>query len=290
MNIGIIGGGAIGLLVASKFSLLHHDVTIYVKRQNQKDAINHRGLTLYRSKAKCKVTAKLIEDIKVEDVLFVCTKQYQLKGVMEYLHHTSCPIIFMQNGMGHVDMIEGHLKQELLVATCEHGAVRKDDTTVHHRGEGKINIASFHSNNGKVVKLHSLLHDPSFPIVLEEDWYIMLARKLIANVVINPITGIFQVKNGELLANPNLEELANKICQEAARVLGLNPEDEWNSVIDIIRGTKDNESSMKLDIAYKRKTEIEAMTGYIIDRATNEIPFVHFIDRAIKAIEWQAGG
>ncbi|MDY0408096.1 2-dehydropantoate 2-reductase N-terminal domain-containing protein [Paracerasibacillus soli] len=61
MKIGVIGGGAIGFLTASKLNSVH-DITLYVRREEQKSLLVQEGL---HEKNVCEhhVQVKLIREI-----------------------------------------------------------------------------------------------------------------------------------------------------------------------------------------------------------------------------------
>ena len=61
----------------------------------------------------------------------------------------------------------------------------------------------------------------SFPFQLKEDFHLMLLEKLIVNAVINPITAILGVPNGELVKNPFYQQLMDKYVQELAEILQI---------------------------------------------------------------------
>ncbi|WP_186577563.1 2-dehydropantoate 2-reductase [Aquibacillus kalidii] len=285
MKIGIIGGGSIGLLTASLLVKQGCAVTIYVRREEQKARINQNGILLLPDDTYF-INAKLTSELNNEDIFIITTKQYQLTGLLSTLKKTKAPLLFMQNGMGHIDDIKSiEFNQTILVATCEHGAMKIDDKTVKHTGKGKLNLSLFQGNASLYNDVAKLLAGEDFPINLAPDWYEILAKKLIVNVVINPLTSIFRVKNGSLTENPHIEAIAKQTCMEASSVLGLDPEEEWANVRRVIRLTKNNESSMYLDTKRNRETEIEAISGYLLNHANGEVPFIQFAYHAIKSIE-----
>ncbi len=92
--------------------------------------------------------------------------------------------------------------------------------------------------------------------------------KLLINIVVNPITAILGVKNGYILENDELLNLARMILQEAIQVAHkaghrLNLDDVWKLLIDVLKATYDNKSSMLQDIEACRATEIEFLNGYL---------------------------
>ena len=109
MKIGIIGGGSIGLLISSYFSEFH-DVTVYVHRETQKKVIKEKGVTRFKHSKKDKnlsVKQNLYTNIKEEDCYFVCVKQHQMERLFPLFEDKiNQPIIFLQNGMGHLKFMK----------------------------------------------------------------------------------------------------------------------------------------------------------------------------------------
>src|SRR5699024_11364265 len=88
------------------------------------------------------------------------------------------------------------------------------------------------------------LNNISFPVRFCSSWKILLKEKLIVNAVINPLTALFNVKNGVILSNKYLYDIAEKLCFEAAESLNLDFEENWHRVQTIAKKTSENISSM----------------------------------------------
>lgn len=284
MNIGIIGGGSIGLLVGS-FLSLNHQVTIYVRREEQKQKINTNGLMINDANVSL-IKTLLINEIEKEDCLIVCVKQPQLSSVLPSIQNiqNNIPIIFLQNGMGHTKCFE-MFDNPLYVGVVEHGAIRKNDNHVIHTGKGLIRLAPYQGDENQFHHLVKELNLPTFPFKSASNWRDLLYEKLIVNAVINPLTTLFNVKNRMILDNPYICLLAKQLCKEAADTLHLNYTNEWQRVQKIAKATGNNISSMLADINNKQKTELEAITGYLLKESKQEMPFTSFIYNSIKALE-----
>lgn len=285
MKIGIIGGGSIGLLISSYFSEFH-DVTVYVHRKTQKKLIKEKGITRFHHSKKDKnlsVNAELYTNIKVEDCYFVCVKQHQMERLFPYLRKIKQPIIFLQNGMGHLKFIQ-QLESNSFVGVVEHGAKRIDDTCIDHLGNGTIKIAPFNGSKAQLISIIQTLHQQHFPIQLEADYELLLKNKLVINAVINPLTAIFNVSNGKIITNKYIQFLARQLCHEAAKVLQLDEESAWERVVQTAQVTSTNTSSMRADILNNRKTEIEAISGYLLEQKKN-LPYTSFVYHSVLALE-----
>lgn len=291
MNIGIIGGGSTGLLLASYLSA-RHKVTVYVRRQEQKRTLNDAGLRLTDAAGTMDIHgAMLITELQEEDCYIICVKQNGIPAVIPQIKRVNKkrPFIFLQNGMGHLEEIKD-LPHPVMLGVIEHGAFQHGDNLVEHTGKGKITLAAYKGEKEILSSLAEALHQHDFPFDYKEDYLTLLQKKLVINAVINPLTALFHVTNGEILHNRYLNKLAHVICKETCNVLNMDISEEWERVEIICKNTEKNHSSMLKDILDQRKTEIEAITGYIIEKGKDAaIPYTSFLYDSIKAIEIKKG-
>lgn len=284
MKIGIIGGGAIGLLMGSYFAK-NHQVTIYVRRQEQHDQLAKRGITRDHVTIN-HIQVNMIDQLQQEDCYLICVKQPQLDTVIATLasSYKHIPLIFLQNGMNHIEAIQS-LPNPLYVGVVEHGALRKSDHHIMHTGKGVIRIANYRGDHDEIIKIIEEMNQQAFPIEYAVDWYELLAKKLMINAVINPLTALFQVKNRAIVDNPHISSLAKRLCRETARVLGLDERMEWERVQQLAMKTGENTSSMLADLHQNRETELEAITGYLLKKSKGELPYTSFVYHGVKALE-----
>ncbi|MBD1224620.1 2-dehydropantoate 2-reductase [Virgibacillus halodenitrificans] len=291
MNIGVIGGGAIGLLL-SGYLAEEHNVTVYVRRTKQKLLIDLHGVRISDKFDRRQVQCELIHNIKDQDCIMVCVKQFQFLEILPHLSSLGNEVllVFLQNGMSHIEKIS-NLSQPISIGTVEHGAEKVNDYTVKHTGEGVIKLASYSRvANNELQQLLSELEQHDFPMVYRDNWSILLKEKLILNAVINPLTALFQVKNSQVIQNEYIRFLAKQLCEEASFILNLNEDKQWSEVQRVAKNTGENTSSMYKDIKERRKTEIEAISGYLLKQCSNtKIPYTSFVYHSLKALEKKKG-
>lgn len=292
MRIGIIGAGAIGLLFSCYLSR-SHDVTVYCRTEKQALEINQKGLYItYRDKKeRLVIEAKDSANLVEEELIIIAVKQYHLQQLVPTLQKipSSIPILFIQNGIGHLPIIERLPHNNVLLGVVEHGAIKVNGTNIHHTGIGKTKIAVYRwEGDFSASRVHPFQSE-NFPIVFEYNYEEMLIEKLIANAIINPLTAILKVKNGELIENGFFFQLFEMVFNEVCTVLNVsNRDDALQRVITICKNTANNQSSMLKDIINGRQTEIDGIVGELLKKAAimgQSVPLLQFMYISIKGME-----
>lgn len=289
MKIGVVGGGAVGLLIAGYLSL-RFPVTLYVRRNAQKRLLADEGLTVENGPGRIRGFRVALSDEPWEDdVILLAVKQHQLPALLEKRERPVRPgqaLMFLQNGAGHLRLFDRLDYENLYVGIVEHGAWKRSDTTVVHRGSGRILVAAV---RGRLSLLDPLFHDASFPFVPADDWREIVNQKWLANTVINPLTALYRVPNGALLDNEPLRRAMRNVFDEAVRVIDVGDrEAAWRRLTAICRQTRDNRSSMLQDIEAGRKTEIDAILGEalaVAEARGEKLALIDFLYHSILGLE-----
>lgn len=266
MKIGIIGGGAIGLLVASYFHQQEHQIMLYTRTEEQAASINESGILLSLNEnisQMCINAKKLSLHIDPCDILIICVKQYHLENIKPVINNFKGEtILFLQNGMSHIEYVKDLSIKNCFIGIVEHGALKNSMNEIKHTGLGTIKIGQVKGNLEAQEKILTL-HTKGFPLQFENNWSYILHQKCLINCTINPLTAILNIRNGELMSNDYFKHISKLLFNEVAGVLQLNVEVEWQKVNDICEKTSLNYSSMNRDLYYGRETEIDSMLGYV---------------------------
>jgi 2-dehydropantoate 2-reductase len=296
MKIGIIGAGSIGLLYGGYLGK-ENAITMFPRGIDQSNLLRLEGITVmteggsFSTKVNSNVSAALINN---QELIIITVKQYHLSEIMVVLEriNPNIPLLFLQNGMGHIQMLKELPSKTIFVGTVEHGALRMNETTVKHNGIGKTNMAVFKGDKQQIESTH-LASLPFFPFEFHIDWEKMLVKKLMTNALINPLTALLKVKNGQLLANSNYFSVFKAYYNEIHSIFSfMDKQAVFSEILKVCQNTKENESSMLSDIRNKRKTEIDAILGYIIDRSNVEniqIPITWSFYQMVKGMEEERG-
>lgn len=96
--------------------------------------------------------------------------------------------------------------------------------------------------------------------------------KLIVNAIINPLTAIHDIANGQLIANDRLKPDASSLLQELTPLLTcllpkMSTDEIASHIVQVAQNTANNSSSMRQDLKAGKQTEIDFITGYLIKQA-----------------------
>lgn len=208
------------------------------------------------------------------DLVLVTTKAYQVRQALGPVlaQLTSTPVILLHNGMGSVEQLALKPSQPVLLATTSHGALKTADHAIAHTGLGQTFIGRYQGITAvKGKKIAQLLNQALPRVEYCDDIERALWQKLAINCAINPLTAIEQCRNGQLTKakyKTTIDGVCNEISQITAKLqLDLSFDVIRQGVDDVITNTANNYSSMYQDIANKRPTEIEFITGYVVRQA-----------------------
>lgn len=213
----------------------------------------------------------------------------------------STNILLLQNGMGSYETLcnafwpDPATRPRFMLGITSHG-VKSDagpEWKFQHVGPGTVRLANVPATHEGALPPSTELSDlflKAGPVlateVLDYDAFLIAQfEKLVCNLVVNPLTALYGCFNGELLALESLDYLMFKVVSEAAAAFTADikhrhPEipaskintalhrDRLNSlVIDIIKKTSENKSSMLQDMQALRDLEIDHINGYIVHLA-----------------------
>lgn len=203
--------------------------------------------------------------------LLVACKAYDAQSAIAQLQHRLVPdaeLILLQNGIGSQDAVAAQLPQvRCIVASSTEGAFRDGDWRVVFAGHGYTWLGDAGHPTPPLwlddIQAAGIPHEWSTDILTR------LWRKLALNCAINPLTVLYQCRNGGLQAHQcevatlcaELTELL-ECCGQPAAALDLHSE-----VARVIQATAANYSSMYQDVANGRRTEISYLLGYACQAA-----------------------
>ena len=268
----ILGAGAIGSLFACRLQ----DAGIQVTLLSRHDASPLRQLTLSTEPAQTyEVSQQLVTcgpgETTTVSHLLVCTKAWAvpdaLAGITHRLNRNST-VVLLCNGMGlaelAVPLING---ATLILGSTTAGCRLTPDNTLIPAGAGRTDLGGY---QGDVAAPAWLAHwQVGVPdCYWQTNIHDTLLAKVALNAVINPLTAVHCVENGALMLEPLKHKTAQLVSEvqvllragEAVQIAAELPD----RVATVCRQTARNHSSMRVDIEMGRRTEIEAIVGWLL--------------------------
>lgn len=207
-------------------------------------------------------------------------------------------ILFLQNGMGMVEEVnekvfpDEETRPNYVVGVISHGVYSRGPFSVVHAGMGTTAIGLLPRNPGQPQAhkytpstghlLRTLTRTPVLAAVsfAPTDLLQMQFEKLAINAIINPLTVMFDCRNGDILYNASISRVMRLLLAEISLVIRSLPElqnvpnvkmrfapDRLEAqALYIAARTADNLSSMQQDVQAGKITEIDYISGYIIRR------------------------
>jgi len=281
MNIIIFGAGAIGSLFGGLLS--KNNNVVLVGRKDHVNFINRKGLKIV-GLTKHTARVKAVENLKKipfnPDIVILSVKAYDTEKAAKTIKKIidkNTIVISLQNGLDNVEKMQKFIgKEQILVCITTHGSVFSKPGLINHTGIGKTIVGAIDKNSNKnAKKIAEIFNNAEIATkttknILKEIWI-----KAIINSSINPLTTIFNCKNGYLIQNPILEKLVERICKESTNIANesgynLSYNEMLKKTREVITDTSDNFSSMLQSIKQKKQTEIRSINGIFALKGDNK--------------------
>lgn len=284
MNIVIVGQGAMGLLWHNHmqtFSANVASISLLPSPKQSQQAANNKTVTIEYSythlnglSEQCNYQLAQISQLNNADVILVCVKSYQVKQVLADISdklNKHAIIILAHNGMGTLhDIAHAILDQHTILALLTtHGCARPMPKHIIHTGLGQsdLGILSGRLSANITNTLTELFNKALPPVHWQENIIAKQWQKLAVNCVINPLTALYNIDNGEI-NSAVFSDLKVMLITELVQVAKAEnfdfiATDLLNLVNQVATTTARNCSSMRTDILAKRTTEIDYINGYI---------------------------
>lgn len=268
MKITVLGCGALGQIWLAALDKQGHEVQGWLRVPQPYCSVNVVDLDGHT------VNKTFIANdpafIAASELLIVTLKAWQVSESVKNLQAIlpeNCPVLLLHNGMGTLDELRGQ-PQPLLRGVTTHAA-KRDGTVIVHVASGITHIGPTSPASEAMSDLAEMLHLALPDVAWHNNVASAAWQKLAVNCVINPLTVLYNCTNGEL-AHRRAEIEA--LCDEVASVMereGQHISREWlvDYVLEVIRTTAGNTSSMLQDIRAQRHSEIDYINGYVIRRA-----------------------
>ena len=285
----IIGVGAIGGLFACRLQSGGADVTLLTKKGEQPS----RELILKSGQEQRFQFPQQNLAIGQEPIeyLLVCTKAWAVESAIEAIAprlSATSVVVLLCNGMGLAEAVAPLIGEaQLVVGSTTSGCRRSKQGELIVSGEGRTQLGSLDKGLAPTWLSPWRRGVPDFD--WETDIRSVLLAKVALNAVINPLTALYGVTNGELL-QPPLQAMTENVIEEVQSVLVSADATEIASALPaqvraVCDSTAANHSSMRVDLEGGTQTEIDAIVGWLLSSLTPRPPATPVLSELYEAVK-----
>lgn len=300
-KVAVVGAGAVGGYFGGLLARAGVP-TVMIGRESFVTAVTQKGLTLD--------TLKFTETFPVEastelaaaqgaDLVLFCVKSYDTESTARALNPflaPDCTVLSLQNGVENADKISAITGRTAVSAVVYLAAAVPSPGTVKHTGRGDLIIGP---DGPRLRTLARLFQESGAGCVVADRIQDQLWEKLICNSALNAVSALCQITYGEIGGGEAAWSVAEKVVGEAlvvARASGINPtgmENPEAALATVRRLTGQIAaaySSTAQDLRRKRRTEIDALNGFIARRGHElgiPTPVNHMLWALVRAAEPQ---
>ena len=270
MDVVVFGAGSLGSLIGGLLAR-EHAVTL-VGREDHVHAVQEDGLRI-TGEIQAVVRPRASKTVSgAADLAIVTVKSYDTPAAVEALSGCDCDaVLSLQNGMGNEDRLSA-LDAMVIVGTVTYGAIQDEPGRVRCTGRGEVVLGSpDYGQSLTANRIGEAFRAAGIETTVASDMPKRRWEKLAINAGINATTALSRVPNGALSDGP-LSDVARRAARETARVarsrgVDLTDDDALAALESVVDTTADNESSMYRDVQASRRTEVDAINGYVADSA-----------------------
>lgn len=280
MKIQVVGAGAMGLVLAY-FLSKKNEVCIKV-REGTKEYYHHVEVIIDGKRER--LSAEISERFCEADITIIALKSYDLPSISSA--RIKGDVIFIQNGLSHLNYKIGE-RNFYAVTTWAAKKVSKNVAELTGRGYFRVGSPESHLDL-------TFLRESGINAQWTDDIRKELFRKAGINAVINTITSIYGVNNGALYEEGFINYISKLVSDEITilyKSMGIDL-NVYEDAMETARITSRNISSMLQDISNHRRTEIDAITGELLNYSKEfnvKIPLNFHLYQVIKSLESQKG-
>lgn len=278
MDVLVFGAGSLGSLIGGLLAR-EHDVTL-VGRDPHMRAVRTAGLRIVGAlddRAAVRAVTELDAEVDA-DLAVIAVKSYDtLEAARALVPCSLDAVLSVQNGMGNEELFAETLSVPVLAGTTTFGARLREPGIVACTGTGTVTLGPHGDTPYALAEdVGSAFRASDLETTIVPDMQPPLWRKLAVNAGINPVTALAHVENGALREEP-ARGITVRAALETATVardrgVDLPDDDAKTAVLEVVEATASNSSSMRQDVESGRRTEIDAINGYVVDRASNPVP------------------
>jgi 2-dehydropantoate 2-reductase len=278
-RVAVLGAGAVGSYFGAMLARAGVPVTL-VGRARHVEAVRRDGLLLdtlhFREHVRLHAS-EAAADVSGTGVVLVCVKSNDTEAAAQAIKPhlpRDATVVSLQNGVDNAERLSAVLGREVLAAVVYVGAGMAGPGHVRHTGRGDLVIGASSRDptlRAAAERVAALFAGAGVPCRVAEDIRAELWAKLVLNCAYNALSALTRLQYGPMVADARGRALVAEIVAEAtavARAEGIVPGEaaSLERVLALAQAMPTQVSSTAQDIALGRRTEIDALNGYVVRR------------------------
>lgn len=300
MKIAVIGGGAMGSIYAGHLST-NNEVYIVDINQEVVNNINSEGLTIVEDEKENIYKPKAVVDSKkigYVDLVIVFVKSIFSENALatnKNLIGENTALMTLQNGAGHEKVLKKFVPEDrIIIGTTEDNGAVLEVAKVRRGGEGRTNIGSIVKEPSiNLEEIKEAFDKSGFKVEIHNNIQQLIWNKIITNASLSSVTAILQCSMGYIARDEYAWNMTESLFNEVimtGEALGLkfNRDAELEKVRDTSMNNPEGYTSIYADIKNGRKTEVDTISGAVVQAAKElgiQVPVSEFVVNMIHALE-----
>lgn len=281
MRIAILGVGGVGGYIGAKLKLRGKDEITFITRGRQLEAIKKNGLKLIDENEEYTIKPDFITDnpknLGIFDFIIIAVKSYDLLHALELINSNisrKTVLLPLLNGVGHDKEIKEIYKEAKVLNGCIYilSNIKSPGIIKKYGGVFNLIFGTTEFSLESLANIKKLLDNAKLKNRLTDDIEFETWKKYLLISAYASLTSYYKKPMGYIVKN-HLEELEEVLTEikNVANEKGIPLENK--NIEKIILQAKNipynSKTSMQLDFEKGKKTELEALCGYIAKEAKN---------------------
>ena len=290
----IVGAGSVGGFFGAHLAKSNPNISFLLRPQTLA-AVRQNGLTVRSAGGTFTVRPTASSDARElpqPDLIILAVKAYDLDEVMQQIEPAlteQTVILTLQNGIGTEDRLLARLKRDCVVGGVAfiYSKIAAPGVIDHYK-KGAVAIGELMGHeSARLLQIRDVFTAAGIPCQLSKDIRRSKWEKMCWNCVFNPVTVLIDDKVAKALDHPEMldtiRQIVGEVCAVSASVKVPLPNDMAERIVKWTQEIRDIHTSMYDDWKAGRRTEIEYLNGYIVDRG-RELGIPTPVNQALTAM------
>jgi 2-dehydropantoate 2-reductase len=270
-----------------------------IGRQPHMDAVARGGLLLDRAGVQLRIplqASTTLDAVRDREIVLFCVKTVDTESAAAAMapHLSSGSLVIsLQNGVDNVARIRTASGIHAIAAVVYVAAAMVAPGHVQHSGRGDLIFGDPLHTGIDLGRLRPLFERAEIDCRVSHDIATDLWKKMIVNCAYNAISALGRARYGRIAANPAARRLMTQVVEEAVAVAGAEgvplPLDTMLAeAFSLGEAMSNARSSTAQDIERGRRTEIDALNGFVVRRGAERgvpVPANQALFALVKLLE-----